>query len=56
MTTGQRIDTSKEIRQWIGLGMKLATLVYVAYLSIPGVKTFVDEKLYDINHKDGKVE
>ena len=54
MTTNQKIEASREIRQWVMLGVKVGTSAVMAYALIPDFKRFVDNKAYDIKQKFNK--
>ena len=47
MTTNQKLETSREIRQWVGIGLKLGTVALMAYHYIPNFKNWVDCKIAD---------
>ena len=54
MTTNQKIETSREVRQWVMLGIKAGSTAVMAYALIPEFRTFVDRKVYDFKHRSDK--
>lgn len=54
MTIGQKLELSREIRQWVGIGIKGAGLVMSAYIFIPGVKNAVDDAINKPNMDKNK--
>lgn len=52
MSINQKLELSREIRQWMRIGFKGAGLFVSAYVFIPGVKNAVDDAINKLKYKD----
>jgi len=54
MTVNQKLETSREVRQWVGIGIKLTGIGLMAYNYIPGFRHWVDDRILDYKAKHNK--
>lgn len=52
LTINQKLELSREIRQWVGIGVKSIGLFMSAYIFMPGVKNTVDDAINKLKYKD----
>ena len=54
MTVNQKLETSREVRLWVGIGIKLTGLGIMAYYYIPGFRHRVNDRILDYKAKHHK--